>query len=251
MGVLSAITGIVVFLFIIENNIKKTWPGLAIWAVIILVMIGTGSRAEIFGYTLATMMILVSRYRGNLRLVTAGLILVMGIGMVTFMSDYLPEVSRNRLIEFFYRDNNYAAIIGETMRPSLWNAALTSIPKHPLGIGWGGFEKVWMGTFSTTVERIFPHNLILESLAEGGWAVGLWLTAIIFLGIRHLWRMTKPPHEIEHSMLFCQLIILLVSVLVSGEWNDSRIFFGILSLSLIDRRIFGRQDRPLPNHHSG
>lgn len=197
--------------------------------VFLVLMIGAGVRGPTIAFSIALIIILWIYIRLRHRIFfLLGLLGI--IALVTFYAvSVAPRTSKQRITQLFTRPAEF----GETLRADYYRLAINAISSNPAGIGWGGFEKIATGSFSKNVDRVYPHNLILESFLEGGWAVGIFLCAFIYTVLSRAWRqvIVAPSRIFMFSLIY--LVFLLVSVLFSNDWNDSRDFFALLSLVMV------------------
>lgn len=133
----------------------------------------------------------------------------------------------------------------ETRMP-LWDAAIESIGKSPLGLGWGNFFTV--SPTSSTSDRIYPHNVVLEVAAEGGWLPALILVFAIILCVVRLMRSARNGTE---GALLGLTVLSAVTAMVSGNLGDHRMFFVLLILGLMGQRQTNMQGRNCVSADSG
>jgi len=115
----------------------------------------------------------------------------------------------------------------ETMRLDAYRLSWQEIQRDPLGKGWGGFASeinLW-----PSLERQYPHNILAETFLEAGWIPGVYLTALLALGITRARRLASDP---EAKTAFLLLAFFLGNAMVSGDVNSNRSLFAFLSLAL-------------------
>jgi O-antigen ligase len=147
------------------------------------------------------------------------------VAVVPFVS--LPATSGERLAS---AARDPIAAFRENDRHFLAEQAMKLIKRAPVrGAGVGAFS-----TVNPTAK--WPHNLFLELWAELGLAALLVVTAAIAAALaglfRTAWRL--PAHEPEHPLAYILLAVFVFSLLavqVSGNLNDNRQFWGMLSLA--------------------
>jgi O-antigen ligase len=106
---------------------------------------------------------------------------------------------------------------------------------HPLfGVGIQGYRY----TTPNPLTYNFPHNLLLELGAELGiFAVAAFLV-FAFLSVRELCRLLReyrPQYLTLERTVLSLLILGALDVSVSGEMNNDRLFFFLLSLPFVIR----------------
>lgn len=198
-------------------------------SIFIVFMVGAGARGPVVAFSIAFIIILWISIRLRRRIFFL-LVLLGIITLVTFNAiTIVPRTSQQRIKELFTGEAGF----GKTLRADYYPLAIYAIGSNPAGIGWGGFEKIATGSFQKNVNRVYPHNLILEAFLEGGWAVGVFLCAFIYTVLSRAWRqvIVSPSRIFTFSLAF--LVFLLVSVLFSNDWNDSRDFFALLSIVMV------------------
>lgn len=113
-------------------------------------------------------------------------------------------------------------------RSEMIEVTLSEIPKYPLGIGIGAFEKY---NFLDTDEQ-YPHNVILEVALELGWFPAIVFISIITSSIYYIYYLTKINFDRNSKLLFCSLIFTTLNMLISGELNGERSFWSLVSISM-------------------
>src|SRR2546427_479157 len=121
-------------------------------------------------------------------------------------------------------------------RTDLMQFGLQTFLEHPLfGVGIQGYRYVTPNPLTYN----FPHNLLLELGAE------LWAFAVIsflllaFSSFRELLRLLREynPHYFALERTVLSLLVLgCLDVSVSGELNNDRLFFFLLSLPFVLRQ---------------
>lgn len=155
---------------------------------------------------------------------------VAGVGVATYLyTTGAATMTLGRLFALFRSVSEGSAGVrlwGFTNAIALWF-------KAPLfGQGIGAFP-VLVGNID---QRLYPHNLILEILAELG-VVGLFLygamLSYVFWALGPLSLIRRDPFRMLILMLF---VNVFVNAMVSGDIPDNRLLFGILGLMTLPRR---------------
>lgn len=150
------------------------------------------------------------------------ILLIVGAYSVTVA----PETASQRIEAFLQGNFTHS----EQMRMIAYARSWEMIVQTPLGVGWGGFVEhinLWFGA-----TKQYPHNIILETLLEGGWLVGVCLTLVPLLALVHIYRRAT---SMEARVLFALLFFFLANAMVSGDINDNKEFFAFMALSLVYR----------------
>lgn len=133
---------------------------------------------------------------------------------------------------FYGSDRAFAWLSGERDRSTaareyLWDVSRQRIPLEPAGIGWGDFGN--LTAVAGTLLR-YPHNLFLEVFYEAGWVAGAALLAFVVASVL---RMCRRSHDPVGAILFALLLFSLVNAMVSGDINDNRLLWLLLSCAWV------------------
>jgi O-antigen ligase len=113
---------------------------------------------------------------------------------------------------------------------------------NPFGIGWGNFG--WKLTLPPegVGTEVYAHNLLLETLSEGGWMALISVLALTIVAIRNLWRVSEHP---TWAAVLGLSIYFLMNAMVSSDINGNRIVFSLLALGVLVGRT--QTFRPVPD----
>ena len=175
-------------------------------AMLLYTLLASGSRGPFGGFVLALIVSVVflpgfKKYRGR-AIVIGGLL----VGFAIRQAVQNGSDGATRILEALAtggRDEN---------RAGLWQAAVTQINSHPLGVGWGGFD-----SFSP-----YPHNIFLEVAIETGWIVGAIFVSLLALAVVKLRAAATTP---DIGILFALLIFALFNAMVSSDINGDRLMW--------------------------
>ena len=184
----------------------------------VYVLLQSGSRGPLISALSAVMVgSLLTRVRPDYRRVVV-FVALLAIGVLVAY-EAAPSYSQLRIIGFLEGDTQ-GSIDG---RISLYHEAFQSILRHPFGIGWGNFEGIAFGGYT------YPHDLVLEVLAEAGVVLGglflLWLCYRIILAHR-------ITTDYLGAVVFASAIFWSGKALVSGDINDNRVVFYAIGLAI-------------------
>jgi O-antigen ligase len=195
-------------------------PRLAILGVAaaVYVLLQSGSRGPLFSAALAVLVgsLLVRKRPAFHRIAVFLALLAAG---VVIAYEAAPLYSQLRIIGFLEGDTS-GSIDG---RISLYHDAVQSILNHPFGIGWGSFAGITFGGYT------YPHDLVLETLAEAG---------VVFGGLFLLWMVYKiiVTYRITTDYLGCVVFATAIfwcgKALVSGDINDNRVLLYAIGLAI-------------------
>jgi len=121
-------------------------------------------------------------------------------------------------------------------RTDLMQFGLQTFLEHPLfGVGIQGYRYVTPNPLTYN----FPHNLLLELGAELGVFAVISFLILAFCSFRELFRLLREynPHYFALERTVLSLLVLgCLDVSVSGELNNDRLFFFLLSLPFVLRQ---------------
>ena len=132
-------------------------------------------------------------------------------------------------------------------REKLMQGSLTVFKEYPLGVGSGN----WQGKSNELdTQNLMPleysHNIFLEVLNEYGIIVALILF-ILFIYIFYLSFMSMNKYYYNESSLYTLLFYVLayffLNSLISGDINDTRILFVVISFILIKTPLINKIDK--------
>lgn len=113
----------------------------------------------------------------------------------------------------------------------LWELAADSILDNPLGLGWGNFYQA--GPSLLTGDRIYPHNIVLEVAAEGGWLAGFLMLVLLAMA---LIRLARAARDATEGALLGLTILSGGTAMVSGNLADHRMLFVLVVLGLVGQQ---------------
>jgi len=141
-------------------------------------------------------------------------------------------------------------------RTDLMQFGLQTFLEHPLfGVGVQGYRYVTPNPLTYN----FPHNLLLELGAElGAFAVVSFLI-LAFCSFRELFRLLReynPPYLALERTVLSLLVLGCLDVSISGEMNNDRLFFFLLSLPFVIRQFTAEETareslRAAPSRYAG
>jgi O-antigen ligase len=121
-------------------------------------------------------------------------------------------------------------------RTDLMRFGLQTFLEHPLlGVGIQGYRYVTPNPLTYN----FPHNLLLELGAELGVCALISFLVLAFLSFRELFRLLgeyRPQSVALERTVLSLLVLGCLDVSVSGEMNNDRLFFFLLSLPFVLRQ---------------
>jgi O-Antigen ligase len=202
----------------LETNGIRWWRVL-VGTLFAFILVGSGSRAPLIlcGLTLLLMAFLVGSTKRKIAGVVALCVLA---GAVYLCLPMLPQRSVERILAF----ENMQEDKSTSERISLWSVASTYMENHPAGLGFGGFWQL----YPTDADRVYPHNIVLEMGVEGGWLMAGAMVAYIGFGLRRVFKQRQRWHLA--AVLFALALYLVGNAMVSGDMNDNRMMWAMLTL---------------------
>ncbi len=176
----------------------------------------SGSRGPMGGLALGLVLLLAAAGRGRLRLLAAAGASAAALHLSLALG---PAGSLRRVADFLRGEFGAS----EAYRALAASSAWARIPGAPLGLGLGGFAT--QVDLDAGVARQYPHNLLLETTLEAGWACGLATVALLGAALGRAWRSGE-------ALLFAGVGFWTLNALVSGDVNDNRPLFALLATAL-------------------
>lgn len=153
--------------------------------------------------------------------------LLLVISLFLILSTALaPQMSQQRVLNFLQGNLGPS----ELNRLIAYKLSWASIKEYPFGVGMGGFATVinlWSGQ-----TRQYPHNIILETFLEGGVLACFYLLFMTGLAFQCCFRLRQKWPALEWNALMAILFFNFVNALVSGDFNDNRVFFAFIGLAI-------------------
>lgn len=191
-------------------------------------LLQSGSRGPLFSTILAIAAgTVLARSRPKLaRTAVLGVLCIVGV-VTAFVA--APYGAQQRIV---------ALLKGETAgtaaeRQNLYDVALKSITEHPFGIGWGNYQNIAFSNYR------YPHDLVLEVLAEAGVVFGglflLWIAV-------YAWRARYAAVDHAGGVVLALLVLMVGTASVSGDINDDRRLFYAVGLGIAARAVVTRNE---------
>ena len=223
-------TGVVIFIILAMVGGSRTQRRLGygvLGAGLVLSALSTGSRGPFLAVGIAVFAIIVSApaLRANRlpALLTSGLLVI--VALLAASASGGDGVSRVFGLLSGGVDNSVR------VRGIFLGEAIGKVAETPLGIGWGNFIQLSdMSLYAKGGDRLYPHNLIVEITLEAGWIAGVVVTVFMVASILRARRAAATPVP---AVLFGLLIFAVVNALTSGDVNDNRSMWMLLSAAWV------------------
>jgi O-antigen ligase len=203
---------------------SKRWIWCAAAAVGTAALVAVGSRGPFVALLVSTVIVVITAkvFRGR-RPRAIG----MGVAAVTvLMSAVLVSSSRSagRILRLVTGDEPDVA------RAFLAREAWRSIVHNPLGLGWGNFSATRSIELAYGGRPVYPHNLTLEIMVEGGWLAGALFLMLVYFSIRGFVRASDSR---DRTALLGLGVYWFAVAQTSSDINGNRMTWIILTLGLI------------------
>jgi O-antigen ligase len=106
--------------------------------------------------------------------------------------------------------------------------AIEEIQKDPIGMGFGGFGRIY--SFGLATDQIYPHNLVVEIAVENGFIVAIIFVGITGMALLNSYRAAR--RNVELQPFFAILVLASFYSLISGELNESRWLYTLIVIGL-------------------
>lgn len=200
-------------------------------AVLIVALVGSGGRFANVG-TVICLGLTILFYRKLV--VDFALMLCTGIAALPFVR--IPTASLDYLASLAHPHQAFGT------RSDLMEFGLRTFLDHPLfGVGIQGYRYVTPNPLTYN----FPHNLLLELGAELGIFAVITFLALVVCSYRAMFRVTREVYSenvILYRTIFLMLILTCMDASVSGEMNNDRLLFFMLSMPFVLERIVWKEN---------
>lgn len=234
-GAIAGIAAIGALVLCMESSGWRFIGGLALEGIAATALVAAGSKGPLLGFGLTVLAIFVLFFRNRktaLRNVAILAVIVVSAG--TYVWQMMPAQSTLRLAQFFTGD---VGSIADGGRGEHYKVGFNLTRNHPLGLGWGGYgDELGMGN-----DRYYPHNFLLETSLEAGWAACIYAFLLICASVYRLFRIALIKRSHELVMLSGFLIYCIIAAQFSGDINDNKFLFAMMSLALMSKSIYRRE----------
>lgn len=205
-------------------------------AILIVALIGSGGRFANVG-TVVCIGLSILYYRK----LVVDLALMLGAGIAALPFVRIPAASLDYLASLAHPHQAFGT------RSDLMELGLRTFLDHPLfGVGIQGYRYVTPNPLTYN----FPHNLLLELGAELGIFAVLAFLAFAICSYRAMFRVLRKSYSENVTLyrtIFLMLILTCMDASVSGEMNNDRLLFFMLSMPFVLERIVWKEDSARAN----
>jgi O-antigen ligase len=200
-------------------------------AVLMVGLVGSGGRFANVG-TVVCLGLTILFYR---RLVV-DLAIMLGAGIAALPFVRIPAASLDYLASLAHPHQAFGT------RSDLMEFGLRTFMDHPLfGVGIQGYRYVTPNPLTYN----FPHNLLLELGAELGIFAVITFLALVICSYRAMFRVLRESYSENITLyrtVFLMLILTCMDASVSGEMNNDRLLFFVLSMPFVLERIVWKEN---------
>jgi O-antigen ligase len=201
-------------------------------AVLMVALVGSGGRFANVG-TVVCLGLTILFYRK----LVVDLAIMLGAGIAALPFVRIPAASLDYLASLAHPHQAFGT------RTDLMEFGLRTFLDHPLfGVGIQGYRYVTPNPLTYN----FPHNLLLELGAELGIFAVITFLALVVCSYRAMFRVMRKSYSENitvYRTVFLMLILTCMNASVSGEMNNDRLLFFILSMPFVLERIVWKENR--------
>lgn len=215
------------------RNEKIEWIYGFIALLMIVGVITTGSRGPLLSFFAGGVIYLLlfePVHRKKILLYT-----LIGVGIIVISLLLLPENLTYRFINISSSDyvitqtgvKRYSTIAS---RLDFWlmsfNTWIANLKNFCMGLGSGGFSSL----FIWRDFRWYPHNIIIEIMVEFGIVGLIIISSFFYKSWQVIWN--EKQWTLNPRIWIISTIIMFFSSLISGDINDNRMLWTLISISL-------------------
>lgn len=233
--ILSIVAGMIIILIIRQKGPNRVLLGIML-VMILITVVSTGSRGplvSLFGGVFLYFLLFETKFRS--RSISYFLTTVILVSLLIYL---LPENLTYRYLQASQGDivvtqTGVERISTIATRLNMWRMSIDSwisnIQNATVGLGAGGFSSL----FIWRDFRWYPHNIFMEILVELG-LVGITLIFALFVfSVQEILRCRIQGRFTKHTAFWIvAFVIMFLSAQFSGDINDNRILFMLLTISI-------------------
>ena len=235
--------GIGILILVLMPKFRKYKVRYLIIVLFFILSIASGSRGPVLTLFLVLGLFLFLNFRRYfLKFIVLFCFL---LSLITF-TDISKEVGKLGRVERILMNFSSKGVAKKSTgtRERLIQGAVTVFKKYPLGVGSGNWQDK---SNELDTQNLMPleysHNIFLEVLNEYGIILALILL-LLFIYVFHLSYMLMNKYYYNESslytLLFYSLSYFFLNSLISGDINDTRLLFVIISFILIKTHLINK-----------
>lgn len=205
----------------------------------------SGSRAPVLSIVFILLLFLILNFRAIfVRAIFFSFLLI--ITFFSFgISEYVAELGKGERVFMNISDiRDFNKSTGT--RIILLEGSINILKAYPLGVGSGNYQIKANDISSTKLVPLeYPHNIILEITNEQGVVMALILVLLFIYVVSLAFQKMKLYRYDKTSLypfLFYSLLYFSINISISGDINDSRIWFLFASFIIIERPLINKEE---------
>lgn len=219
LGRMAGATVIILLAGMLYGRSAWLWPAL-LSSLPLYALVASGSRGPLLATAIAVAVLFVLANSGGAR--RLGRIALLAVVLIaTILIGVLPRVDETALsrIGLLFSADQGASV---DARQGMISETAEVLLQYPLGVGWGGLGEV-------LDPYVYPHNLLLEVGAEGGWIALLALVSVV---VAALSTGLAGRTDVARATIAALVVFHLINSLVSGDVNSNRPLFALIGAAL-------------------
>lgn len=245
LGKMAAITSLLTisYVFFLKPKRIKKIAALVLFAVSTYTLINTGGRMPVLSFVVCLIALLALGIRitgfdfQNIKMKKRTIVYsFVGFLSIPLLIKFLSSKGNLFLSRFLLLFNGGGdSALG---RAEHYNTSFSALlDSYMLGVGSGGYL-AYTGSLST---RAYPHNVLLETVAELG-VIGLVsLLSLLLIGLLRYFKHFFYRDNFYSVVLLLMFIYSMLNALTSGDLNDNRLVFFFIALLCLSK-VFKKHD---------
>ena len=214
--------------------------------IFILLSIASGSRGPVLSLFLVFSLFLFLNFRKYFIKFLIFSTFLAGLLLFTGVSKEIEKLGRVERILMNFTPRGIA-MKSTTTRENLIDGALTVFVKYPLGVGAGNWQNKANEIKPNHLMPLeYSHNIFLEVLNEFS-VIALLVLILLFVYVFHLSYILMQNNSMNKSslypLIFYALTYFFINSLVSGDINDSRLLFVMISFLVVKSPLIEKSDK--------
>ena len=228
--------GLGILILVLMPKFRKYKVRYLIIVLFFILSIASGSRGPVLTLLLVLCLFLFLNFR---RYFLKFIVLMCFLFSLITLTDISKEVGKLGRVERILMNFSSKGVAKKSTgtRERLIQGAVTVFKKYPLGVGSGNWQDK---SNEIDTQNLMPleysHNIFLEVLNEYGIILAL-VILMLFIYVFHLSYMLMNKYYYNESslytLIFYALFYFFLNSLISGDINDTRLLFVVISFILI------------------
>jgi len=238
--------GLGILVLLLLPRFKKYKMKFLAVVVFFILSIASGSRGPVLTLLLVFSIYLVLNFSKFFLKFVIIISFLIGLTAFTNIGKEIAKVGKvDRILMNF--SSRGVAMKSTGTRGKLLKGALMVFQEYPLGVGAGNWQdKANELDPQYLMPLEYSHNIILEVLNEYGILIALMLVILfiyVFYSSYVLMRKYQANNTSLYPLLFYMLIFFFLNCLISGDLNDTRLLFVLISFILIQKPLINNIEK--------